>query len=197
MHFLDPLFLIKAVGLIGVLAIIFIESGIFFGFFFPGDSLLFTAGLLASRGFLSFPMLILGTASAATLGGLVGYAFGKQVGNALFSREDSLFFNKKHLLQTQAYYEKHGKMTLILGRFLPIVRTFVPIIAGIGSMDFKTFFVYNLTGAVMWSVLLCAMGYYLGEVLPNAEEYILPIIVAIIILSFLPAVFKFIRRPSA
>src|SRR3989344_2098569 len=190
---LDPLLLIKTVGLIGVFAIIFTESGLFFGFFFPGDSLLFTAGLLASQGFFSFPELYFGSAIAASLGGVLGYAFGEQVGPSIFTRQDSFFFHKKHLGEAQQYYERHGIKTIILARFLPIVRTFAPILAGVGKMQYKTFLIFNVLGAFLWAFLLSGLGYYLGRVVPDPERYILPIILFIVVLSFLPAVVKFLR----
>lgn len=185
-HLLDPVFIISTLGLLGVFAIIFIESGVFFGFFFPGDSLLFTAGLLASENFFSFPVLVLGCALSAFLGGLVGYFFGVRVGPAIFSREDSFFFHKKHLLNAQAYYSAHGKMTIVLARFLPIVRTFAPILAGVGKMNRRTFMLFNFFGAVLWSLLLTGIGYFLGRVIPDAERYILPFVLIIIVASFLP-----------
>ena len=190
---LDPLLLIKTVGLIGVFAIIFTESGLFFGFFFPGDSLLFTAGLLASQGFFSFPELYFGSAIAASLGGVLGYAFGEQVGPTIFTRQDSFFFHKKHLGEAQQYYERHRIKTIILARFLPIVRTFAPILAGVGKMQYKTFLIFNVLGAFLWAFLLSGLGYYLGRVVPDPERYILPIILFIVVLSFLPAVVKFLR----
>jgi len=191
---LDPLTLIKALGLIGVFSIVFIESGLFFGFFFPGDSLLFTAGLLASGGYFSIVWLVLGVIACAVLGGLFGYVFGKQIGPALFSREDSFFFNKKHLQKAHDYYESHGKKTIILGRFLPVVRTFIPIVAGMVNMNLRVFLLFNFIGAVIWTVLLCGLGYYLGKLVPDAERYILPIVIVIVATSFLPAIVKRFKR---
>jgi membrane-associated protein len=193
----DPLFLIKTAGLIGVFAIIFTESGLFFGFFFPGDSLLFTAGLLASQGPFSFPELFLGSALSASLGGIFGYAFGKQIGPSLFARQDSFFFRKKYLIQAQDYYQKHGIQTILLARFLPVVRTFAPILAGIGAMPYKTFLIFNIVGAFVWTLLLCGLGFYLGNVIPDPESYILPVVLIIVVLSFLPAMLKFLRARRA
>src|SRR3989344_9332548 len=136
---LEPKTLIMTLGTLGVIAIIFIETGLFFGFFFPGDSLLFTAGFLASQGYVSFAGLLIGTFLAAVIGDSVGYAFGRKVGPAIFTKENSLFFNKKHIARAQHFYEKYGKKTIILARFIPIVRTFAPLVAGIGNMEYRTF----------------------------------------------------------
>src|SRR3989338_10841351 len=131
LHFLEPIFLIRTLGAIGVIIIIFAESGLFFGFFLPGDSLLFTAGLVASQGYLNIWILIVGSAIAAILGDSVGYAFGRKVGPRLFNREDSRFFKKAYLERTKVFYQKYGKKTIVLARFIPIVRTFAPILAGV------------------------------------------------------------------
>ena len=186
LHFLDPAFLIQTLGLIGVFSIVFAESGLFFGFFFPGDSLLFTAGLLASQGHFNVLLLWLGCTVAAIAGDSVGYAFGKKVGPKIFNRDDSLFFHKKHILRTQAFYEKHGKKTIILARFVPIVRTFAPILAGVGNMEYRSFLSYNVIGGVIWSTLLIFLGFALGSFIPDVDRYLLPIVLAIIVLSFVP-----------
>ena len=135
--FIDPKTIIATLGTLGVIAIIFLETGAFFGFFFPGDSLLFTAGYIASQGYISLGWLLVGTFIAAVIGDSVGYAFGKKVGPALFTRDDSVFFNRRHIVRAQHFYEEHGKKTIIIARFLPIIRTFAPIVAGIGGMDYK------------------------------------------------------------
>ena len=180
-NFLDPHFLINTFGLAGVIAIIFAESGLFFGFFFPGDSLLFTAGLLASQGFLNPVILFFGVVLAAILGDNVGYAFGRKVGPALFTKEDSFFFSKKYLEQAHIFYERHGNKTIILARFMPIVRTFAPIVAGVGNMNYKNFFTYNCVGGISWSVLLLGLGWTLGKIIHGIDKYLLPIIIVIII----------------
>ncbi len=192
--FLDPNFLISSFGLVGVIAIIFAESGLFFGFFLPGDSLLFTAGLLASKGFLDPIFLFIGVLSAAILGDNVGYNFGKRVGPALFSKEDSFFFNKKHIERAHAFYDEHGNKTIILARFIPIVRTFAPIVAGVGGMDYKKFFLYNCLGGLLWTSLMVGGGYILGETVPGIDKYLIPIIIFIIMTSFLPGLWHLFRR---
>ncbi len=182
----DLISFIKAAGHFGIFAIVFAESGLFFGFFFPGDSLLFTAGFLASQGYLNVWLLVIGSALAAIAGDNVGYAFGRRVGPKIFNREDSFFFHKDHLERARAFYERHGKKTIVFARFLPIVRTFAPIIAGVGEMAYRTFVFYNIIGGLLWTVGLSLLGYFLGRSIPDIDRYLLPIIAAIIVLSILP-----------
>jgi|SRR3989344_2916154 len=182
----DLVGLIKAVGYIGLFGIIFAESGLLFGFFFPGDSLLFTAGFLASQGFLNIWILVAITFPAAILGDQVGYAFGKKVGPRIFKKEDSIFFHKDNLERAETFYENHGGKTIIIARFIPIVRTFAPILAGVGRMRYSTFLFYNLTGGFIWAVIVPFIGYYLGKSIPNADKYIVPIVIGIVIVSILP-----------
>jgi len=188
MHFLDPIFIIKTAGLIGVLFVIFAESGLFFGFFLPGDSLLFTAGLIASQGTINIYALLALSFLCAILGDAVGFWFGKKVGPALFKREKSFFFRPEHLEKTKIFYEKYGKKTIILARFLPIIRTFAPILAGIGQMQYRTFFTYNVIGGLLWTQGMVLLGYILGNLIPNIEKYITPIVLLIIVVSFLPGI---------
>lgn len=192
--FLQPEHLIAVAGLVGVVLIVFAESGLFFGFFLPGDSLLFTAGLIASQGTLNIWWLVILSALAAILGDSVGYAFGRRVGPALFSREDSFFFHKKHAERAKAFYDKHGKKTIILARFVPIVRTFAPIVAGIGNMAYRTFVSFNIVGGVAWTLLLTLSGYFLGRVFPSTEKYLNVIIILIIALSLVPLLIEWLRE---
>lgn len=191
---LNPEQLISALGLAGVVAIIFAESGLFLGFFLPGDSLLFTAGLLASQGYLNIWWLAPAATLAAILGDSVGYWFGAKVGPKIFSKEDSLFFHKDHLLKTSEFYERHGKKTIILARFIPIVRTFAPILAGVGKMDYQTFLTYNIIGGLIWGAGLTLAGYFLGVWVPNIDQYLIPIILAIIVVSFIPVIKHFLIK---
>ena len=166
---LDPDYLITTFGLIGVLAIVFAESGLLIGFFLPGDSLLFTAGFLASPAApddLSLPLLplLIGLPIAAIGGDQVGYLFGKRVGPALFQRPDSRFFKQQNVEKARAYFDKHGSKTIVLARFVPVVRTFAPIVAGVSGMDYKTFVRFNIVGGVLWSVGVTLLGYFLGQV---------------------------------
>ncbi len=193
----DPETIIKTLGFIGVVIIIFLETGAFFGFFFPGDSLLFTAGFFASQGYLPFVWLLVATFVAAVLGDSLGYAFGKKVGPAIFSREDSIFFNKKHIFKAEEFYRKHGKKTIILARFMPIVRTFAPIVAGIGRMDYKIFLFFNIIGGFLWTWLMLWLGYGLGALIPNPDRYILPVVLVIILTSAFPVlreIWKGVKR---
>lgn len=189
--------MIKAIGYVGLFIIVFAESGVFFGFFLPGGSLLFTAGLLASQNYFNIYSLILTLAVAAILGDSTGYWFGRKVGPKIFNREDSKFFHKKHLTQTHDFYEKYGPKTIIIGRFVPIVRTFAPILAGVGSMKYKTFLYYNIVGGLLWSIGMSFAGYYLGMKVPNIEKYLLLIIIGIVFLSILPIIFEFLKKKPA
>jgi len=190
---LDLQTLITTVGYVGLFAIVTAESGLFIGFFLPGDSLLFTSGFLASQNILNIWILIPLIFIAAIVGDSIGYAFGKHIGPRIFTRDDSLFFNKKHLIRTQAFYEKHGGKTIILARFMPIVRTFAPILAGVGNMKYSNFLFYNITGGMLWSGGLTGMGYLLGKTIPNADKYLLPIILLIIVISVSPTAYHVLK----
>ncbi len=190
----DPQKIVAAFGLIGVILIIFAESGLLFGFFLPGDSLLFTAGFLASQDLIPFIPLVIGTFLAATIGDSIGYWFGYKTGPALFAREDSWIFKKKYVDRTQAFYEKHGRKTIIIARFTPIVRTFAPILAGVAKMNYKVFLKYNLIGGLIWATGLTVAGYFLGKAIPNVDKYLLPIILAIVFVSFIPGIVHIFRR---
>jgi membrane-associated protein len=178
----------STVGYVVLTAIIFAESGLFFGFFLPGDSLLFTAGFLASQGFFNIAILTVLMFTAAIGGDSVGYWFGKKVGKKLFSREDSRLFKKKHLESAHKFYEKHGAKTIFFARFIPAVRTFAPIVAGAADMSYKTFISYNLFGGLVWGAGMTLGGYFLGKAIPNVDRYLIPIIAIIIFTSVLPAV---------
>lgn len=195
MHFDLPQ-LIKSLGYFGVWAIVFAESGLLIGFFLPGDSLLFTAGFIASQGYLNIAVLIFGSFVCAVLGDNVGYATGYRFGRRLFQKEDNWLFHKKNLVKTQSFYEKHGKKALVLARFMPIVRTFAPIVAGIGSMHYRTFMAYNLIGGLLWTVGITLLGFSLGKTIPaeQVDKYLLPIILAIIILSIVPSIIHLIQE---
>jgi membrane-associated protein len=195
----DPRALIAAFGTfayVGLFAVIFAETGLFVGFFLPGDSLLFAAGVLASLGEqgLQLPFVVVICVVAAILGNLVGFTFGRRVGRPLFDRPDSRFFKRKHLLATEAFYEKHGGKTIVLARFLPFVRTFAPIVAGIGEMNYRRFVLYTVAGGLLWGVTLPVAGYLLGEALgDNIDRFLLPVILAIIAVSLMPAVVQLLR----
>jgi membrane-associated protein len=186
----DIIGLIKVVGYVGMFAIVFAESGVFFGFFLPGGSMIFAAGLLASQGLFNIYWLIIILGFAAILGDNVGFWFGAKVGNKIFTKEDSLFFNKKYLQKTKEYYDKYGPATVMIGRFVPIVRTFAPILAGVGEMKYKKFLLFNIVGALLWAVGLALLGFFLGSVIPGIDKYITPIVILIVILSVLPIIFN-------
>lgn len=187
---IDIIELVRITGYFGLFVIIFAESGVFFGFFLPGGSLLFAAGLLASQGLFNIYWLVVVVASAAMLGDSAGYWFGARVGHKIFNKEDSLFFHKKYLETTREYYEKYGPMTIVIGRFVPFVRTFAPILAGVGEMKYRKFLSYNIIGALLWAVGVSLLGFFLGRTVPGIQKYITPIIILIIFLSILPILFK-------
>ncbi len=182
----DLLQLISAVGAFGVISVVFAESGLFFGFFLPGDSLLFTAGLLSSQGILPFWLLLLSLPLAAIAGDSVGYWFGKKVGPALFKKKESRFFNPKHVVTAHEFFEKHGKKALVLARFIPIFRTFVPIVAGVAGMRYRDFLSYNIIGGIAWTIPLFLLGFFAGNMIPNAEKYLHYIVAVIISISLIP-----------
>ena len=185
--------LITTMGYIGVFGMIFAESGLLMGFVFPGDSLLFTAGFLASQGIFNIWALIVLCFISAVVGDSVGYAFGKRVGSALFSKEDSLFFHKKNLERARVFYEKYGGKAIILARFMPLARTFAPILAGVGKMNYKHFIFYNIIGGALWSCGLSLLGYFLGSTIPDVDTYLFPILVVIIFVSLLPGIIHLIK----
>ncbi|MBI2334697.1 VTT domain-containing protein [Candidatus Daviesbacteria bacterium] len=186
MHF-DLASLIQTVGYLGVFTIVFLESGLLIGFFFPGDSLLFTAGFLASQGYLDIKILIAGCFIAAVAGDSIGYYIGKKLGPKIFTRDNSFLFQKKHLERAQRFYDKHGGKTIILARFIPVIRAFAPVVAGVGTMNYKRFVFFNFFGAVLWAIGVTLAGYYLGSLIPNVDKYLLPIVGLIVIASVLPA----------
>ena len=184
-----------------VTAIIFAECGLLIGFFLPGDSLLFTAGFLASQklpgtdqNFFNIWLLSGLCGIAAALGPAVGYWFGRAVGPRLFVREDSRFFKRRHLQTAHEFYERHGGKALLLARFMPIVRTFAPIVAGIGAMNYTRFVIYTLIGALIWAVGVTWAGYFLGSAIPDVDRYLLPIVALIIVASIAPSVIHLWRE---
>ncbi|MBI2640721.1 MAG: VTT domain-containing protein [Candidatus Sungbacteria bacterium] len=192
----DLISLIRAAGYLGLFGIIFAESGLFLGLFLPGDSLLFTAGLLASQGYFNIALLIAWCFVGAVLGVSFGYFFGQKIGPRIFAKEDSLLFHKSHLERAKNFYEKYGGITIVLARFIPVVRTFVPILAGVGRMRYSSFLFYNIVGGALWVAGLILLGYYLGTFIPSIDRYLLPIVSGIIILSVLPPLIGVLRARS-
>jgi len=189
---LDLTILIQTIGYLGIFFIIFAESGLFFGFFLPGDTLLFTAGLLASQGYFNITLLILLVTFAAILGDQIGYLFGMKIGPKIFNRDDSFFFKKRYITDAENFYKKHGKRAIVLARFIPVVRTFIPILAGVGKMHYKTFVLYNIIGGLIWATGITLLGYFLGQQIPNVDTYLIPILLLIVFASMLPTIFSFI-----
>lgn len=194
---IDLSLLLQLVGYPGVFAIIFAESGLIVGFFLPGGSLLFTAGLLASTGLFNPFILIPLVTVAAILGDNVGYWFGNKVGIKLFTKPDSKFFHQSHLRRTQHFYEKHGAKTILLARFIPIIRTFAPIVAGIASMNYRTFITYNILGALGWATGITTLGYVLGSRFPLIGEYLEVVILTIIFVTTIPLFTEMYRQYRA
>ena len=186
--------LVRVGGIIGLTTIVFVETGLLIGFFLPGDSLLVTAGLFAARGDLDLLTLILCLSAAAILGDTLGYNIGARAGPRLFSRPDSLLFNKKHLITTKEFYDRHGPFTIVIARFVPIVRTFAPVVAGIGAMTYKRFVAYNVVGGIGWVLSMILGGYFLGQLIPNIHKNIDKVIVVVIFLSLLPIIVKYLRE---
>ena len=190
---LDLPTLVKTIGYVGIFAIVFAESGLLVGFFLPGDSLLFTAGFLASQGVFNIAILCLVTFVAAVVGDNVGYQFGKTTGPKLFKQEDSLIFSKNHIEKAVKFYEKHGGKAIILARFIPIVRSFAPIVAGAGKMEYRKFLFFNVIGALVWAVGVTLLGYYLGTVIPDVDRYLIPIMIIIVLASVVPSLIHLVK----
>jgi membrane-associated protein len=185
--------LVRVGGLMALIAIVFAETGLLFGFFLPGDSLLVTAGLFAVNGHLELWSLFLFVSLAAIVGDAVGYFLGARTGHRIFSREDSLLFHKKHLVSTKEFYDRHGGITIVLARFMPILRTFAPVVAGVGNMRYGRFALYNVMGGVGWVVSMTSIGYFLGKTIPDIDRYIHVVIAAVILLSLIPGIVAYTR----
>ena len=192
----NPESIIHYGGIYLLLFVVFAETGLFVGFFLPGDSLLFTAGLLCSTGLLSIhPFLLVALIIlAAVAGNMVGYGFGKKVGPLLFKRKSGFLFRQQHLVAANEFYKKHGKKTIILSRFLPIVRTFAPIVAGIVKLELHKFFIYSLVGAFFWVSALVLTGYYMGKYIPGVKDYLGYIVIFLIVITSIPFVYNSIRK---
>lgn len=188
--------LVQWAGYVGLTAIIFAETGLLVGFFLPGDSLLVTAGLLAADPGFGLNVWILGAilTVAAIVGDTVGYNVGKSAGPRIFTREDSLLFNKQHLLRAQAFYEKHGGKTIIIARFMPIVRTFAPVVAGVGRMEYRSFLMYNVIGGVAWIWSMLMIGFVLARTVPGVAQHVEKVIILVVFLSILPGIIAWLRE---
>jgi membrane-associated protein len=194
---LDPIAIIKTGSYLGIAFLVFAESGLLVGIFLPGDSLLFAAGLLSAGGFLSVGPLVFFVVIAAIIGDSVGYWFGANVGTPLFKRKDSFFFKQEYLKRTERFYQTYGGRAVVLARFVPIVRTIAPILAGIGSMTYKKFLSYNMLGGFLWGAGMVSLGFFLGSIIPGSEKYILPLSLVIVAISFLPIFINVLRGKRA
>ncbi len=180
-------------GYIGLIAIVFAETGLLVGFFLPGDSLLVTAGLFAARGDLNVAILLATLSIAAIVGDAVGYSIGRTAGHKLYNRPDSLLFKRKHLTRAHDFYEKYGGKTIVIARFVPIVRTFAPTVAGAAGMDYRKFVTFNVAGGIGWVFSMVLAGYTLGSVIPNIDKYLHYVIAIVVFLSILPAIVEWLR----
>ena len=193
-HFVtDVRGLIQLGGLLLICTIVFVETGLFVGFFLPGDSLLVTAGVFAASGDLNLPALLISAAACAIAGDQVGYYIGRRAGAALYSRPDSRFFKRKHLERAHAFYEKHGAKTIVIARFVPIVRTFAPAVAGAAEMNYRRFVSYNIFGGLFWVLSTVLLGYFLGRAVPDIERHIHIVVAVVIFLSLLPGIISVVR----
>lgn len=192
----NPESIIHYGGIYLLLFVVFAETGLFIGFFLPGDSLLFTAGLLCSTGILNIHILLLVILiiTAAVTGNMVGYAFGKKVGPLLFKRKSGFFFRQEQLVAANEFYKKHGKKTIILSRFLPILRTFAPIVAGIVKLEYYKFFIYSLIGAFFWVCTLVLTGYFMGRYIPGVKDYLGYIVIFLIVITSIPIIYNSIKK---
>jgi len=189
--------LVQWAGLFGLAAIIFSETGLLIGVFLPGDSLLVTAGLLAARGYLNVYALAPVLTVAAICGNSAGYSIGRATGPRIFNRENSLFFNKKHAIRAHEFYEKYGRKTIVLAQFMPIIRTFGPVVAGIGGMKFRTFITFNIMGAILWIWSMVAIGYFLGSYIPGIDQHIEIVVAIVVFISLLPGLISWYRGKRA
>ena len=186
--------LIRMGGLVGLVLVVFAETGLMVGFFLPGDSLLVTAGLFAAKGDLDIVWLNVALMAAAVIGDATGYWIGRSAGQALYNRPNSFFFRRQHLIRTHEFYEKHGGKTIVIARFVPIIRTFAPVVAGAAEMTYRQFAVYNVFGGIAWVASMTLTGYFLGKSVPNIDKQIHLVVAAVIFLSLLPGIITILRE---
>ena len=186
--------LIRMGGLIGLVAVVFAETGLMVGFFLPGDSLLVTAGLFAAKGDLDIVWLNLALMAAAIAGDATGYWIGRRAGQALYSRPNSFFFRKQHLVKTHEFYEKHGGKTIVIARFVPVIRTFAPVVAGAAEITYRHFALYNIAGGIGWVASMTLTGYFLGRAIPDIDKHIHLVVAVVIFLSLLPGIISILRE---
>lgn len=192
MDMLDPSSIIQNGGLVLLFIILFAEVGLFLGFFLPGDTLLIAAGIIAHQGKIGVLSVIIVSAIAAILGDSLAYYLGRRWGRSVFER-DTFLFRKDHMIKSEVFFEKYGPKTLLVSHFLPVIRTFTPLLAGVGNMPYKKFLIWNVTGDVIWATSVTLIGYYIGSRVPNADHYILLLVLAATVLTFGPALFHYLR----
>jgi membrane-associated protein len=186
--------LIRWGGYVVLVAIVFVETGLLVGFFLPGDSLLITAGLIAAAGGLNIWWLNLALCVAAIAGDSVGYAIGARLGPRIFTKEKSLLFNPRHVMRTREFYARHGAKTIVIARFVPIIRTFAPVVAGVGQMQYRRFLSYNVVGGIGWVVSMTWAGFLLGQAIPNIDRHIHVVVLVVIVLSVIPVGLEILRE---
>ena len=186
--------LVRWGGYVALIVIVFAETGLLVGFFLPGDSLLVSAGVLAAAGLLDIALLNVLLIPAAIIGDATGYSIGRRGSKRLLARPDGRFFKREHLVRTQAFYAKHGGKTIVLARFIPLIRTFAPVVAGIAGMPYRQFAVFNIAGGVLWISSTTLLGYFLGRSIPNIGSYIHYVIAVVIFISILPVIIEYIRH---
>lgn len=194
---LDPEKIIQSGGILLVGGIVFAESGLLIGFFLPGDTLLLAAGFFAAQGKLPLLWVILTVVVAAIIGDNVGYSIGRRTGHRIFKKKDGILFRQEYLEKAKEFYESHGGKTVTLARFIPIVRTFAPVVAGAAHMDRRRFFMFNVLGALIWGVGVILLGYFLGGLIPNIDAYLLPAVLVATIFTFVPPLYHVFKEPEA
>ncbi len=193
---LDVTSIIESGGLLLIGFIVFAESGLLVGFFLPGDTLLFTAGFFAAQGQLPLGWLIIVVVIAAIVGDNVGYEIGKHTGKRIFTKDDGILFRKEHVKRAEKFYQVHGGKTIILARFVPIVRTFAPVVAGVGNMSHRRFFFFNVVGGIGWGASIILLGYWLGSKIPHIDRYLLPVVGLAMVFTFAPTVYHLAKDPK-
>jgi membrane-associated protein len=186
---------IESGGLIAVGLMVFAETGLLIGFFLPGDTLLFSSGIFAATGKINIIALLVTVILSSIIGNQVGYQIGEKTGHKIFNKEDGIFFRKEYILKAQAFYEKHGGKTVVLARFIPVVRTFAPVVAGMGDMNQASFTLYNIVGGILWGGGITLLGYVFGNKIPNIEKYVVPIFILANIITWSPVVYHALKDP--
>ena len=185
---------IQTVGYLGIFGIIFIETGVLVGFFFPGDTLLFSVGVLSYEHYFNLPFAIIVLVLASIAGGMFGYWTGGKLGPKIFTRDDSPFFKKSHVAKAEKFFHTHGSITVFIARYVPVIRTFIPTIAGVARMNYRKFFVYNLLGGIAWCTSIVLIGYFLGQKIPNIDKYLLPIVGIACAASCIPILIEVFKK---